>query len=181
MKVFTIFYLTLIFFLLGIILFAYHKEWIIIAPPYAIATVNIQNDDQNLDHHKVQLYFFKHKQWHTEEISSIWSHDAALNAKTIINNWFILLEDEKIIDKDIQVISSIISSSKELYLSFNKEPFNKQDSIYTKLMLIEGLLTTLRENKIPVQSVHFLVHHQALIDDHFNFSISWPLSGYLTN
>jgi len=169
------------FFVIGIALFAYHKEWIIIVPPYAIATVEVEGKDQNVDHRKVQLYFFKHKQWHTEEINSIWSYDAALNAKTIINNLFILLEDEKIIDKDVQVISSIISSSKELYLSFNKEPFNKQDSIYTKLMIIQSLLKTLRNNKIPVQSVRFLIHHQTLVDDHLNFSISWPLSGYLEN
>ena len=166
-------------FVIGVIMYAYQKEWIIIVPPYATAIHESECADQNLQHHKVSLYFFKHNQWQKETTDIIWSPDASLNIKTLINNWLLLLEDEKIIDKDIQVISAIISSSKELFLSFNKEPFNKQDATYTKLMIVHGLLKTLHENKIPVQSVRFLIHHQILYDDHLNFSISWPISGFL--
>jgi len=166
---------------MGIVLYAYQKEWIIIIPPHATAVHEYESFDQALQHHKVSIFFFKHKQWHTEEINIIWSNDTAQNIKTVTNNWLMLLEDEKIIDKDVQVISSIISPSKELFLSFNKDPFNKQDSTYTKLVIIEGLLKTINANKIAVQSVRFLIHHQPIIDDHLNFSISWPITGFLKN
>ena len=181
MKRLTIITLIFISFTLGIILYGYQKEWIIIIPPYATAIHKSESEDQKLQHQKVSIFFFKHNQWHTEEINSIWSCDAAQNVKTITNNWLMLLEDEKIIDKDVQVVSSIISGSKELFLSLNKDPFMKQDSTYTKLMIVEGLLKTIHTNKIPVQSVRFLIHHQQLIDDHLNFSISWPVTGYLKN
>ena len=181
MKYLTTAGLIFISFLFGIILYGYQKEWIIFIPPYATAIHESESKDQKLQHKTVSIFFFKHNQWHAEEINSIWSCDAAQNVKTITNNWLTLLEDEKIIDKDIQVVSSIISPSKELFLSFNKDPFIKQDSTYTKFMVIEGLLKTIRTNKIPVQSVRFLIHHQQLIDDHINFSISWPLTGYLKN
>lgn len=179
MKYLTLIWFSLSLFIGGIILFAYQKEWIIILPPYATATHEYESLHEQLQHHKVSLFFFKHKKWHKEEISIIWSSDTSQNVKTIANNWLMLAEDEKIIDKDIQVVSSLISSSKELFISLSKEPFNKQDSTYTKLMIIQGLLKTLSENKILVQSVRFLIHHQPFHDDHLNFLISWPLSGFL--
>lgn len=179
MKYLTTLWLVVCSFIVGTILYAYQKEWIIIILPQATAVYQSENVDEKLQHHKVALFFFKHKQWHKEEINIIWSPDAAQNVKTLANNWLMLLEDEKIIEKDIQVISAIISPSKELFISLNKEPFNKQDATYTKLMIIEGLLKTIRENKISVQSIRFLIHHQPLNDDHLNFSTSWPLSGFL--
>jgi len=179
MKYLTTMILIFVSFLIGIILYGYQKEWIIIIPPYATAIHESESEDQRLQHETVSIFFFKHNQWHTEKINCIWSYDAAQNVKNITNNWLTLLEDEKIIDKDIQVVSSIISPAKELFLSLNKDPFIKQDSTYTKFMIIEGFLKTIHTNKIPVQSVRFLIHHQPLIDDHLNFSISWPVTGYL--
>lgn len=179
MKYTTAISLIIVSFVIGIALYAYQKEWLIIVPPYATAIHQSESIDQDVQHHKVALYFFKHKQWQKEEINCIWSSDIAQNVKTVTNNWLTLLEDEKIIDKDIQVVSAVISSNKELFLSFNKDPFNKQDATYTKLMIIQGLLKTIHENKIAVQSVRFLIHHQTLIDDHLNFSISWPISGFI--
>ena len=89
------------------------------------------------------------------------------------------MEDEKIIDTDIQLLSAIITENKELFLSFNKDLFDKQSATLYKMMIIESLLKTLRENHISVQSVRFLVHHQTMIDDHINFNISWPMNGYI--
>jgi hypothetical protein len=45
--------------------------------------------------------------------------------------------------------------------------------------LIEGLLKTLRENDIKIQRIHFLLHHQPLVDYHLDFSHPWPLEGFL--
>ena len=169
----------MICFLAGLAFHAYQKEWIIIVPPYAVADHQPEVIDHDAQHRNVEIFFFKHVQWHKEMVNIIWSSDTAQNVKTVTNNWLTLLEDEKIIEKDIQVVSAVITSSKELFLSFNKDPFNKQDATYTKLMIVQGLFKTIHENKIPVQSVRFLIHHQTLIDDHLNFAISWPISGFL--
>lgn len=166
----------------GFLFYAYQKEWIILLLPNQTVdyqTAQTQKSDVTFTQQKITLFFWKHGQWHKEHTSVIWSSDAAHNIKTITNNWLTLLEDEKIIDTDIQLLSAVITSSKELYVSFNKDLCNAQDSTYTKLMIIHGLLKTIHENKIPVQSVRFLVHHQVLIDDHLNFSIPWPITGYI--
>jgi len=179
MKFTTLLNLIIIFFIIGIAMYAYQKEWIIFILPTETISIT-EAFHQDIEHHNVTIFFFKHNQWNKEEINIIWSSDIAQNAKTIVNNWLMLLEDEKIIDKDIQVVSAIITPSKELFLSFNKDPFNKQESTYTKLMIIHGLLKTIHINKIQIQSIRFLIHHQTLIDDHLNFSISWPISGFIS-
>lgn len=168
-------------FIVGFIFHAYQKEWIILVLPHQTADIEAQEQtpDVTFTQKKILLFCWKHNQWQKEHTSVIWSSDSAANAKTITNNWLAFLEDEKLIDTDIQLLSAVISSGKELFLSFNKDLFDHQSSTYTKLMIIHGLLKTIHENKIPVQSVRFLIHHQILLDDHLNFSIAWPITGYL--
>ncbi len=173
--------LTVACFIIGLAFHAYQKEWVILLLPHQTADIQTQThiDDATYCQKKIVLFFWKHEQWHKEHNSVIWSSDSTQNVKTVTNNWLTLLEDEKIIDTDMQLLSAVISSNKELFLSFNKDLFNMQSSTYAKLMIVHGLLKTLHENKIPVQSVRFLVHHQILADDHLNFSIPWPITGYL--
>lgn len=173
--------LTLVCFIVGFLFHAYQKEWVILLLPYQTADIEtqIQAPDATYSQKKIVLFCWKHEQWHKEQSSVIWSSDVAYNVKTITNNWLMMLEDEKLIDTDIQLLSAVITSNKELFLSFNKDLCNLQSSTYAKLMMIHGFLKTIRENKIPVQSVRFLVHHQILIDDHLNFSVPWPITGYL--
>ena len=182
MKPLSIITLTVSCFLIGLLFHAYQKEWIILVLPHQTADIQThtqKSDTNNFTQQKIALCFYKHEQWHKEHNIVIWSSDAAINAKTITNNWLTLVEDEKLIDTDLQLLSAVISANKELFLSFNKDLFNAQDATYAKLMIIHGLLKTLHENKLPIQSVRFLVHHQILMDDHLNFSIPWPITGYL--
>ena len=173
--------LTLLCLVIGFLFHAYQKEWIIFLLPHQTTENPIQTTTSHVTYtpKKIILFFFKHEKWHSEQNSVIWSSDMAENVKTLANNWITLLEDEKIIDTDTQLTSAIITASKELFLSFNKDLFDKQSATLSKLMIIESLLKTLRENKIPVQSVRFLIHHQIMTDDHLNFAISWPITGYL--
>jgi len=165
----------------GIVFYSYQKEWLVLLLPHKTATHSQEKtlNDIKFIQHNITMFFWKYEKWHKESTNVIWSGDASYNVKTITNNWLMLLEDEKIIDTDIQLLSAIITPTKELFLSFNKDIFNFQDATYTKLMIVHGLLKTIHENDIPVQSVRFLIHHQTLIDDHLNFSIAWPIIGYL--
>lgn len=182
MKLIPTVFIILLCFIVGFLFHAYNKEWIILLLPHQTADIQsqAQTSETAFTQQKITLFFWKHDQWQKEYTSVIWSPEITHNIKTITNNWLTLLEDEKIIDTDIQLLSTVISSNKELFLSFNKDLCNTQDSTYTKLMIIHGLLKTIYENKIPIQSVRFLVHHQILIDDHLNFSIPWPINGYIT-
>ena len=181
MKTISIVSLIMACFMVGFLFHAYQKEWIILLLPHQTADIETQAQahDATFTQKKILLFFWKHDQWQKEHNSVIWSSDLTHNIKTITNNWLMLLEDEKIIDTDIQLLSAVITSNKELFLSFNKNLYDSQHSTYAKLMIVHALLKTMHENKIPVQSVRFLVHHQTLIDDHLNFAIPWPITGYL--
>ncbi len=176
-------FLTIFCCIIGFIFHAYQKEWIILLLPHQTtdSPLLVETEQTTYAPKKIALFFFKNEKWHTEHNSVIWSSNITENVKTVTNNWLTLLEDEKIIDTDIQLVSTIITKTKELFLSFNKDLFEKQDATFSKLMIIESLLKTLKENKIAVQSVRFLIHHQTMVDDHLNFSISWPITGYLQN
>lgn len=165
----------------GFIFHAYQKEWILIQFPSQTAVYKIEDERHEVTfiQKKITIFFYKHEQWHTEHNSVIWSSHNLDNVKTVTNCWLTLLEDEKIIDTDLQLLSAIMTPNKELFLSFNKDICNNQDSTYAKLMIIQGLLKTLSHHNLSIQSVRFLVHHQTLVDDHLNFSIPWPIQGYI--
>lgn len=168
-------------FAIGLLFHAYQKEWLILLLPHQSAEIDntFKQINTNFSQKKVILFFWKHEKWQKEHITIIWSNDIAYNIKIITNNWLMLLEDEKLIDTDIQLLSAVITPNKELFLSFNKNLYHPQDSTYKKIMIIHGLLKTISENKIPVQSVRFLIHHQIMVDDHLNFLIPWPINGYM--
>jgi hypothetical protein len=176
-------FLTLFCLMIGFIFHAYQKEWIVFLLPHQTTEKPEQTELINVSYEpkKITLFFFKNSKWHHEKTSIIWSSDMTENVTTITNNWLTLLEDEKLIDTDTQVISAVIANNKELFLSFNKDFLDKQSATLHKLMIIESLLKTLNDNKVAVQSVRFLIHHQSMVDDHLNFSVSWPITGYLSH
>jgi len=66
-----------------------------------------------------------------------------------------------------------------VYLSFDHNIFAKEETIFKKWMLIEGLLKTLAFNGIAISYVQFLVQHQQLHDAHLDFSLAWPIQGFM--
>jgi hypothetical protein len=88
-------------------------------------------------------------------------------------------EDEKTVQRTVNIESVVDDGGGTVYISFDRNPFDKQASTYTKLMWIEGLLKTIRDNESTVQQIYFLVHHQPLIDYHLDFSTAWPIVGFL--
>lgn len=169
-------------FIAGFFLYAYQNEYIIIN--FQKKQNGAVHDNEQLDpnvvyaEQKIKIYFYKHEKWHKEETQLLWSSDITTNIIALINAWIAVVEEEKIIDSDIQLLSAIICENKELLLSFNKNIFFDQASTFAKLMVIHALLKTLQESKLPIQSIKFLVQHQILTDDHLNFTISWPINGY---
>ena len=165
---------------MGCLYFAYNQQWIIIKNPFYSA-----QERQQIKHHivskkTIKQFFWLRGAWHQEVTDILWSEDNVDTLFALISNWLTILDEEKVGTKRILLQSIALSpSQQEVFCSFDRNPFKKEQSIHEKLMWIEGLLKSIRENGIKMQSIRFLVHHQPLLDTHLDFSNSWPLSGFI--
>jgi hypothetical protein len=85
----------------------------------------------------------------------------------------------KIILKKTTLQSALVTSSRIIYLSFDHNVLNKEETVFKKWMLIEGLLKTILSSNISITHVQFLVQHQQLHDAHLDFSVPWPVHGFM--
>jgi hypothetical protein len=169
--------LSIIFFSLSVAFFAYQESWIIFIVPHKKEVVQLSAETKPAE---AVLYFWKYEKWNFEKVSYIKSSDQAQNIKNLAHLYFRLLDDEAVIHNDVSVNSVVLHKNKQIaFISCNQSPFNAQDHTKTKLMIIEGLLKTLRDNNVSTSSIQFLINHQPLTDDHLDFTIPWPLTGYL--
>lgn len=169
----------LVLFFIGILFFCYQESWLIIISPFNAQSQQNRSQEHNTTYKTITLYGWQNNAYKTESTEIIYSDHTAQNLKLLLNSWLIFLEDEQITDKQTQVMSVALSHTKsEAFISLNQPPFDQAWSTYRKLMWIESMLKTIRENKISITSVRLLVHHQPLQDDHLNFDISWPLTGF---
>ncbi len=130
----------------------------------------------------INLFYWTHERWNKEEVEVIWTSNLQNNIATMVKSWLILIEEEKLIDKKITLLSALVAANQnELYISLDRNPFDDDQSTIKKLMLVESLLKTLRENKVPIKKVRLLKHHQTIWDHHLDFYHPWPIEGFLTN
>ncbi|MFC1841775.1 hypothetical protein ACFLYA_01765 [Candidatus Dependentiae bacterium] len=173
-------FLAIIAFFSGALFFAVYNSWIIFQFPSHTSEVYHQISSMKAEKKDFWLMYWQNKKWNKEKISLLLSGDKAKNIQYLVNSWLNLLDEEKVMDKKVSLQTVLLSSCKsQAYLSFDRNPFEKKLTTYDKLMWIESLLKTLRENDIRLQSVYFLVHHQILQDYHLDFSNPWPMYGFL--
>ena len=158
-------------------MFAFHYEWIIIRIPQSI---DARQNQQMKTKQKVQLSYWHDQRWHTEAEELIWSNDTVENLHSIITSWLTTIDAEQLVPKKVTLQTATIApNNQDAYLSFDRNPLPKEWSTFSKWMLIEGLLKTIRENNIPIHHISFLVHHQPLHDTHLDFSNPWPITGFI--
>ena len=127
-----------------------------------------------------KLFFWNKGKWNHESAEILLSHNLTDTISYIANKWLTLLEEEGLMAKRVAVSHVLIhGSGKEVYISFDRYPFNKEHSCYEKWMWVEGLLKTLRENDIAISHIDFKVRHMPLQDYHLDFSNPWPLQGFI--
>lgn len=162
--------------LLGIFLFAFQQEWLIIRFPQ-IGT----SSTHNLKHKKtVESHFYHDGRWHVEKQDVLWSNNTSDNLFYALTNWLSTLEFEEVSNKKIMIQTVVLSpSGHDAYISFDRNPFQEEWSVYQKWMWVEGLLKTIRKNNLPIQHIYLLVDHQPLIDRHLYFAHAWPICGFL--
>lgn len=182
MKKYTYFAVSLLLLAFGALFFLYQESWIIFSIPKTQTSTNVSSNQQKINSKEVTLWVWSSNAgtFKKETAEIIYGQDITQNIKLLLNSWFLFLEEEGLTDKQIFVQSVALSpSGSEAFISLNQYPFDKSASTYQKLMLVESLLKTLQENKIPITYIRLLVHHQPLQDDHLNFDTAWPIQGYL--
>jgi hypothetical protein len=165
--------------MIGLIACALHYEIIIIRLPHQTQTLQPALL-KPVNKKTITLYAFLHNQWKQEKQEIMWTSSTATTINYMLSSWLTFIEDEfnTLKKTSIQAIS-LCPAGNTVYISFDRNPLEKNASTFAKWMWIESLLKTLRENGITVQLVHFLVHHQPLTDPHLDFSFAWPIKGFI--
>lgn len=164
-------------FIAGILFCAFYNQWIIIKLPLSENPSQITSSLVNKK--TITLAYFHQDKWKTETQEHLWTESDAKNLTQLINAWLTVLDEENITPKKTTLQSVLLSPSGTAYVSFDHNIFCKEDSIFKKWMVIEGLFKTIRANNITIQSMQFLMHHQILNDTHLDFSSPWPLCGFM--
>lgn len=170
-------YISIACFIMGMLLISIQKNWIV----FRFSSYNLPRkiNQPSFSKKEITMFFWKNNHWNSEKTNIIWSSDQATNITNTVQNWLVLLEEEDITINKISLQSALITQSEQTaYLSFDQTLFNKNHNTYLKLMLVESLLKTLRENGIKTPNIQILAHHQLIKDSHLDFSQAWPLLGF---
>jgi len=164
-------------FLSGIIFFALYNQWIVFRSPFNISEVVMPCGI--IQKKQVTFYYFHADKWKTDKQEILWSDKVDKNIFQVINAWLALLDEERITVKKVMLQSALISAADCVYLSFDHNILNKEETIFKKWMVIEGLLKTLSLNGIKISHAQLLVQHQLMQDVHLDFSLAWPIHGFM--
>lgn len=128
---------------------------------------------------QITQYYFHANKWKTEKQEMLWQDNIEKNIFHIINAWLALLDEEHIIAKKTTLQSALVAQSGTAYLSFDHNILGKEETIFKKWLVVESLLKTIASNDIAITHVQFLVQHQPLQDVHLDFSLPWPVCGFV--
>jgi hypothetical protein len=164
--------------LVGMVLFALHREWLIIhwpssrqqAPAFLPHTTHKK---------KITLFFWHQQSWYQETADIVWSQDVSENITNLVGKWLTLIQEEQLSKKRVALQAVMLGSPGYIYISFDRNPIVKQAASMANIMWFESLLKTVRENGILLQGIYFMVHHQPLQDVYLDFSHAWPLTGFI--
>ena len=164
-------------FISALLFFAIYNQWILFRAPWS---AHYGSDSASVIQKKqVTYYYFHGDKWKTEKQELLWTESIEKNIFQLINAWLTLLDEEHITTKKTMLQSALISTAGCVYLSFDHNILGKEETIFRKWMLIEGLLKTIILHDIPIKNVQFLVQHQPLHDAHLDFSLPWPIHGFI--
>lgn len=165
--------------ILGMIIYAYFNEWIIIRNPL-----------ESLQHHgilaaklrkkEVTLFFWRHEQWHKEAITLSVTPQIQEELMSIIQAWLSEAFEVSMIDKPCTLETALLDGRHQcLYLSFSTNLCSMQKSTLEQLCVFESLLKTIR-HAVPsgIQTIQFLVNHTVVKHPHLNLTKPIALTGF---
>jgi hypothetical protein len=176
MRTSTYSWLALITFFVAVFIYAYNTSLIIIRSPqnpFSLITNGTQSRTK-----KITCYAWQRGQWHTEEKEVVMIDDNLdLSCFNSVSTWLSYSNEESARHTTLE--TACVTTSGLALISFEDHPFTKEMAIIDKLYWVEGLLKTIRESGIKIQEVQFLVQEKPLLDTHLDFSIPWPIIGFL--
>ncbi len=161
----------------GLIFFAFKQHYIILN---FSSHIPMQTHSATSNKKKVLVHYWHNEQWNQEEVSLLLSEHTYNNIYHLISQYLQLLQDESII-KHKTIIQQVLINydDQEALLSFDRVPWNKEFCTQDTLMIVEGILRTIKANEPRIKKVRFLVNHQPMTDTHLDFSNAWPIDGFL--
>jgi hypothetical protein len=171
--------LLIICFIIGTLYFAFNQGWIVIRSFSITAQADQATNALRATKKQMNLVFWNNNKWNKESVEIITTSDTAQTVQYLLNSWLTLLDEENVMAKKVTLQSALMSAHGQLYISFDRNPFDENSPTHDKWMWVEGLLTTIRENEPSVHKIHFLVHHHPMEDTHLDFSNPWPITGFL--
>lgn len=154
---------------IALLLFAYQNEYIIIAKPQSynplkkrmqIAKVTLEADSS----------------FGCEEKEVALCGDLQTDLQALLNCYLSWLTQERSRKKVCVETTMLTPSEQTLFISFDRKPFGKQDSIAQKILFIQSLCSIIRQHTSSIRSIYFLLHHKPLHDPHLDFNRSWDIN-----
>ena len=162
----------------GMLMLCILQEWIIIRFPSFI-----ENDTAVTSqlHRSITLYRWHAHRWHTETTTIIASDSVQECLASVVAAWLAMMQEEQIVPAQLSLQSVLCSAHNDIvYLSFSDTLVQQNKPTIDNLLCIEALLHTVKENAPPsVHSCFFLVNQIPMQDHHLDFSIAWPIAGFL--
>lgn len=126
------------------------------------------------------VWLYKDAKWKSIMVETIWDGTAPRYAH-LVQNVLDTLYQERIMQKKIVVeFAQTNNSGGILYIQFNRNPFDADAPVRLKCQIIDSILKTMSVTQKGINSVAFLVGHSPLIDQHLDFTDSWPIASLLS-
>ena len=163
----------------GIAYYALQTGLVIIqVPSYGIDRSN--NEYVGTTQKNIMLYYWSQGSFKHEATTVIDSDNKADTLRYIVTSWLTVFEQSGCLAKKIGLETVMLSSSEsDVYISFERTIFAKNEPTFDKWMCAEALLKTIHDARVGINRVHFFVHHQPLVDAHLDFSQAWPIHGFM--
>ncbi|MCC7415362.1 MAG: hypothetical protein IT346_04735 [Epsilonproteobacteria bacterium] len=166
--------------ILGALFCAYQNGWFIICLPFTQSHVEAHEVTTAAVQKKVLLSWWHNASWHIESSEIVWPADTSCALYALVKAWLVLLDEEQENAKPVAVQTAMLpSGSTTAYISFDRNPFGKQDSVYAKLRWFDGLSKSITSNGLSCTHIQLLVQHKPLLDVHVDFSHPWPVASFI--
>ena len=114
----------------GMLLYAFHRGWIMICSPYAKLSYELEEQLPTGTKKKATLYYWQNNKWHNEKTELLWLDNKAENIHYLISSWLKLLDEEQVTHKRIALQSVMLSPADQAFISFDRIPWTKDATTF---------------------------------------------------
>ena len=168
-----------------------HELIIIYSRPKNSSTESISGSCGTMSKKIVTCFFYVQNTWVQEDAHTLIDQNSQEQIVTaLVTQWLVLAHENNFLEHPVFLESVLITPAGQAYLSFTDYLWRQEVSTFTKIMIIESLLNTIRtylssdgqvisqkNQKVrSISSVYFLKHHVLCTDFYLDFEQPWALS-----